>query len=57
LGLKAAELVQNMQWGMMAAFKADEVIAVPIESYTPRRIVTQDSHWGQLVLGRNAGKY
>lgn len=57
LGLKAAELVQNKQWGMMAAFKGDEVIAVPIESHAPRRVVTLESDWGKLVIGRNTGQF
>ena len=29
-GLRAAELVQNGDWGMMAALRGDDIVAVPL---------------------------
>jgi 6-phosphofructokinase 1 len=42
-GLKAAELVREGAWGMMASLRGDEIVAVPIaEAVAELKLVPQE---------------
>ncbi len=46
-GVKAMELMHAGQSGVMAALQADQIVAVPLEQATKRKVVTED--WLQVA--------
>jgi 6-phosphofructokinase 1 len=55
LGLKAAEMVKEGQWGKMIFIQGDEISTAPLHAFRPRRKITQDSWWYDVVCLRNSG--
>ncbi len=55
IGIKAAQMVSVDDWGMMVSVQNDELKSVPIELFEPRRVITTDSWWQELVTMRNMG--
>jgi len=55
MGVKAAEMVVNNQWGRMVSVRGDQVTDTSLKNYKPRRIITPDTFWYDLVKQRNEG--
>lgn len=56
LGVKAAEMVRDGVWNKLIAFKNDNLVEVGLGTFKPRRVITPDSWWWNLVELRNCGK-
>ena len=55
LGIYAAEMVLNNQFGKMLSIKGDEITTAPLDSFKPRKVITEGTYWYDLVKMRNAG--
>ncbi|MCX6808696.1 MAG: 6-phosphofructokinase [Candidatus Berkelbacteria bacterium] len=57
LGLKAAEMVRQDQWGEMIAIHGEKMDAVPLENFQGTRRIDPDDYRYELVTGRNSGMF
>lgn len=55
MGVKAARMVLDEDWGRMVSVRGENVITEPIADFKPRRIIEKGSFWHQLVALRNQG--
>lgn len=57
LGLKAADMVRQNQWGSMISIRGENLRAVPLESFQGTRRIEPGSFWYNLVIGRNTNRF